>query len=282
MANDEMYKELSVFLKSRQEDILDIWFQHLLSSGKKLVNVMGEDEAKSSMRKIFGEFATAMATGSDMESEPYGHIREILKNISIEGVTKGLSPSETAIYVFSVKDAILPILMAEYRTEQVTEIISIVNGLLDRLGLYAFGAYLETRETVIREQQKALLEVSAPVVSVWDGILMVPIIGLLDSSRTQFVMETLLDRIEMTQAKVAILDISGIPAVDSIVAKYLISTASAVRLMGAECIITGISSIISQTMVQVGIDLSDVTTKGTLSDGLRVAFNITGMKVVPK
>jgi rsbT co-antagonist protein RsbR len=228
------------------------------------------------------EFTKALVSGVEISLEPYAKIRSILETVSVEGARQDLTPSETATFIFSMKDAILPTLLVEYKTENQDEVVGAINRLIDSLGLFTFETFMETKEKLIREQQKSLLEVSAPVVRVWDEILMVPLIGLLDSTRTQLVMETLLDGLERTQSKVAILDISGIPAVDSLVAKHLLTTVSAVRLMGAECIITGISSRISQTMVQIGIDLSGITTKSSMADGLKVAFSMTDKKVVPK
>jgi len=154
-----------------------------------------------------------------------------------------------------------------------------VNTLIDRLGVFTFSVYQESREELMREQQRAFMEVSVPVVRIWDRIIMIPLVGMLDSSRTQQMMETMLTALEDYQSKVAIMDISGIPVVDTLVARHLITAASAARLMGAECIITGIRARISQTLVQLGVDLSGFITRTTLADGLQLALKMTDQKI---
>lgn len=282
MAKKTIYTKMAEIIANDEQLIRELWIEQIMTSGEKLVDLLGEEEIKRSTRELLMEFTKALVSGVDISLEPYAKIRSILETVSVEGARQNLKPSETATFIFSMKDAILPTLLVEYKTENQDEVVGAINRLIDSLGLFTFETFMETKEKLIREQQKSLLEVTAPVVRVWDEILMVPLIGLLDSTRTQLVMETLLDGLERTQSKVAILDISGIPAVDSLVAKHLLTTVSAVRLMGAECIITGISSRISQTMVQIGIDLSGITTKSSMADGLKVAFSMTDKKVVPK
>ena len=231
---------------------------------------------------MLNELTKAFSTGIDVDSKPYINIRKSLEKLSETGALKGLSPSETAIFIFSFKDSMLPLIQSKFDGEKLIDTIGIVNRLIDRLGLITLEAYMKVKEKLVKDQSQAMLELSAPVVKVWDKILMVPLIGMLDSVRTQQAMETLLTQIENTQSKVAILDISGIPTVDSIVAKHLMRTVSATKLMGTECIITGINSRIAQTMIQLGVDLSGVITKTTMADGLAIAFSITNLKVVQK
>ena len=282
MAKATIYTEMAEKISNKQQIIRELWIEQIMESGKNLVDILGEDEIKISTRKIFEEFTKAIPSGNDINAESYVEIKNTLGNLISESSSQNISPSEIVKFIVSIKDAILPTILTEYKTEQLSEVLGTINRLVDSLGLFTFDSYMSAREKVIVDQQKALLDVSAPVVKVWNKVLMVPLIGLLDSSRTQLVMETLLDSIEKTQSKIAILDISGIPAVDSLVARHLITTVSAVRLMGAECIITGINSRTSQTMVQIGIDLSGIITKTTMADGLRVAFKLTDQEVVQK
>ena len=282
MAKATIYTEMAEKISNKQQIIHELWIEQIMESGKNLVDILGEDEIKRSTRKIFEEFTKAIPSGNDINAESYVEIKNTLGNLISESSSQNISPSEIVKFIVSIKDAILPTILTEYKTEQLSEVLGTINRLVDSLGLFTFDSYMSAREKVIVDQQKALLDVSAPVVKVWNKVLMVPLIGLLDSSRTQLVMETLLDSIEKTQSKIAILDISGIPAVDSLVARHLITTVSAVRLMGAECIITGINSRTSQTMVQIGIDLSGIITKTTMADGLRVAFKLTDQEVVQK
>ena len=153
--------------------------------------------------------------------------------------------------------------------------------LLDRLGLFTTEVYQRSREEVIARQQQELLELSTPVVKLWEGVVAVPLIGTLDSARTQVVMENLLTRIVETGAQVAIIDITGVPTVDTLVAQHLIKTVAAARLMGAECIISGIRPQIAQTIVHLGVELENVTTKATLADAIAVALRGHGVRASP-
>lgn len=282
MLDKQTYTELSEVLKAGQKDVLKLWVKQINETGSRINTIYGEEELKRSCSDMQNEFIKALATGIDVDSDPYSIIRKSLEKLSETAAFKGLTPSETAIFIFSLKDGILPLIQTKFEGEKLIDIIGMVNRLIDRLGLITLEAFVNTKEKLVKEQSKAILELSSPVVKVWDKILMVSLIGMLDSARTQQVMETLLTEIEESQSKVAILDISGIPTVDSLVAKHLLKTVSATKLMGAECIITGINSRISQTMVQLGIDLTGVITKSTMADGLYVAFSMTNLKVVSK
>lgn len=189
---------------------------------------------------------------------------------------KNLPPSETALLIFSMKDVIFSIFQSSFEGDDFHKVLLMTNNIIDRLGLLIFDHYLQAKEKLITEQQNIMLELSVPVVTVWDKILMVPLIGMIDSRRTQLMMERLLTAIENTQSKIAILDISGIPIVDTLVARHLIVTISAAKLMGSECIITGISSRIAQTIVNLGVDLTGIVTRSTLADGLKYAVEKTG------
>lgn len=282
MSDKQTYTELAEVLKGGQKEILKLWVQQLNETESRIKTIYGDEDLKRTCSDILNEFIKATSTGSDVDSQNYSNIRTTLKKMSETGAIKGLTPSETAFFIFTLKDAMLPLIQSKLKGEKLIEKIGIVNRQIDRLGMMTFESYVSSKEKLVKDQSQAMLELSAPVVKVWDKILMVPLIGMLDSARTQQVMETLLTRIEETQSKVAILDISGIPTVDSLVAKHLIRTVSATKLMGAECIITGINARISQTMIQLGIDLSGITTKTTMADGLAIALSMTSLKITNK
>jgi rsbT co-antagonist protein RsbR len=185
------------------------------------------------------------------------------------------------MYVFSLKDALLEILQQDIKDPQELYVQSLkINKLIDSFGILTFETFIKSREEVILRQTDEITEISTPVIQVWDGILALPIIGTLDSARTQVVMENLLQKIVETGSSIAILDISGVPAVDSLVAQHLIKTVSATRLMGAECIISGIRPEIAQTVVHLGIDLSNVITKSSLASALKTAFAMLKLQVI--
>lgn len=280
MTMSTMHQEIAEVLRENQQEVTSLWFGQIMEKRKSAVTAMGDEEIKKFVRDTISILIKALPSGDDYQGDAYREAREIHEKLSKILAAHGVSPSETAALIFSKRDSILTILQNAYlQKEKLTEAISIINRLVEQAGLYTVETFVKSRESIIREQQNALLELSAPVVKVWDRILMMPLIGILDSARTQNVMESLLAGIEENQAKVAILDISGIPVVDSLVAKHLIRTVAAAKLMGAECIVTGIRSRIAQTMIQLGVDLSAVTTRNTLAEGLRVALDATGQRI---
>jgi rsbT co-antagonist protein RsbR len=198
----------------------------------------------------------------------------MLGTISRSRSIQGFTPAETAAFVFSLKPALYERIREELGTDANGQFEELrrADELLDRLGLYTTEVHQKSREAVILRQQQDMLELSTPVVKLWDGILALPMIGTLDSARTQVVMETLLQRIVETGAEVAILDITGVPTVDTLTAQHLIKTVTAARLMGAECIISGIRPQIAQTIVHLGVDLGDVITKANLADAFAMAL----------
>jgi rsbT co-antagonist protein RsbR len=210
-------------------------------------------------------------------------VREFLGGLSRARAQEGASPSETAMFVFSLKRPLFAALRRELGgdADRLAEELWAATELVDRLGLLTTEAYQRGREEVIARQQQDMLELSTPVVKLWDGILALPMIGTLDSARTQVVMETLLQRIVETGAEVAIIDITGVPTVDTLTAQHLLKTVTAARLMGADCIISGIRPQIAQTIVHLGVDLADVTTKATLADAFRTALARTMQSVAP-
>jgi len=219
-----------------------------------------------------------ISNGSSPDFEP---VSEILSGISITRARQGFTPKETGLYVLSLKEALLHTLQNEIKDnpEALYEVSMKVNKLIDSFSMTTFETFIKGREEVILRQTDEITEISTPVIRVWDGILALPIIGTLDSARTQVVMENLLQEIVATGSGIAILDISGVPAVDSLVAQHLIKTVSATRLMGAECIISGIRPEIAQTVVHLGIDLSSIITKASLASALRYAFALLHLEV---
>lgn len=278
-----LQQELAATLSKQQPEILQIWMRQIFSGSQRIVPTLGEEAIKGIASDLLIEFNKALGAADDIDGPAYGEVRRILERLSADCALREIRPSETAMFIFSLKDAYLQVLQDLYGDKgKLNESVVTINRLLDRLGLFTIESYGRKRESVIKEQQRALMELSVPIVKIWDGILMVPLIGVLDSARTQMVMESLLTAIEETQSKVAILDISGIPVVDTLVAKHLIRTVSAAKLMGAECIVTGIRSRISQTIIQLGVDLSGIITRSTLADGLRIALDITGQKIATR
>jgi len=209
-------------------------------------------------------------------------LRELLSSVSTTRARQGFTASETVAFIFSVKQPLFEQIGNEIQNDNATLIaeISIATRLLDQLGLYTSDQFLKVREEVIIRQQEEMLELSTPVVKLWDGILALPIIGTLDSSRAQVVMENLLQAIVDTGSDVAIIDITGVPTVDTLVSQHLLKTVAAARLMGADCIISGIRPQIAQTIVHLGVDLGQVTTKATLADAFTLALKRVGASIV--
>lgn len=218
----------------------------------------------------------------DIDSAGWAETRNLLGQISADRVRQGYSSIETANFVFSLKEPLTAHLQKEFDGEPATLVneITATNALFDKLGLFTVDAYQKSREEIILRQQRELLELSTPVVELWKGVLALPLIGTLDSARTQVVMESLLQSIVDTGASIAIIDITGVPTVDTLVAQHLLKTVAAARLMGADCLISGIRPQIAQTIVHLGVNLEDVITKSTLADAFEVALQRTSAVVV--
>ncbi len=228
-------------------------------------------------------FGSALSAdpGGDTRRPEWRDLRDLLGEFSRDRARQGFSPTETATFVFSLKQTLFAGLRAKVKDpERLADAIWSATLLLDALGLITVEAYIREREDVIRRQQQEMLELSTPVVRLWQNILALPLIGTLDSARTQVVMESLLQEIVRTGASIAIIDITGVPTVDTLVAQHLLKTVAAARLMGADCIISGIRPQIAQTIVHLGVDLGDVTTKGTLAEALSMALKRLGHAIV--
>lgn len=272
---------IKVFQK-KKKNLLEAWMKLQLADEGLRDDLMSNEDLRVQSDELINAFVTKLTDENlDHPNHPdFEPVVDILNSISISRAKQGYSPRETGTYVFSLKDALLDTLQQEIKDPQELYLQSQkVGKLIDSFGIATFETFIKGREEVILRQTDEISEISTPVIQVWDGILALPIIGTLDSARTQIVMENLLQKIVESGSSVAILDISGVPAVDSLVAQHLIKTVSATRLMGAECIISGIRPEIAQTVVHLGIDLSTVITKASLASALRTAFAMLQFQV---
>jgi rsbT co-antagonist protein RsbR len=274
---DESQSLASLFA-GRESDILASWISTLNVGEIR----MTRQEAESQGRAVLDALAKAVAHGSssDMRGAEYADVRDVLQVFSRTRALQGFSPTETATFVLSLKRPLFEQVRTRTKPEHALDLVSSVSELIDRLALFSVETYQKTREELIARQGKEIEELSTPVVKLWDGIVALPLIGTLDSGRTQVVMQNLLETIVQTGAEIAILDITGVPMVDTLTAQHLLKTVSAARLMGADCIISGIRPQIAQTIVQLGVDLN-VVSKATLADALALALRRTG-RVVTK
>lgn len=274
---------LSAILTRDEQAILADWLNLQRASIKTRADLMTEAELRQQSQQLLQLLRTTLERGAtpDITSQAWSEVRELLGAVSSSRALQGFSPSETATFVFSLKEPLFTRLRDELEKKpaELAQALWMVTALIDGLGLYTTEVYQASRNNIIDRQQRELLELSTPVVQLWQGILALPLIGTLDSERTQVVMENLLTKIVETGAPLAIIDITGVPTVDTLVAQHLLKTVAAARLMGADCIISGIRPQIAQTIVHLGVDLTDVITKSTLSDAFAVALKRVGLAV---
>ena len=270
---------MSNVLKKSGKEIHAAWSKDLANNagGKGRISAAELDQQTAEFIRLLADVAEH-ANSSDIGRSEFKPIREFLEGISRSRVAQGFSSDETASFIFSLKKPFFAALRADAGkdVDALADQIWKATELLDSLGLHTIKAFQKSREEIINRQQREMLELSTPVVKLWDGILALPMIGTLDSARTQVVMENLLQKVVETGAQIAILDITGVPTVDTLVAQHLLKTVTALRLMGAECIISGIRPQIAQTIVHLGVDLQGVTTKANLADALALALKRTG------
>ncbi|MFC4728997.1 STAS domain-containing protein [Coralloluteibacterium thermophilus] len=266
-------------IAERRQQLLDQWLAQLAESGVTQDRRAGVDEVRSQAAEFLGLFADAVSGSGEAAWTP---VRAFLDGLSRRRATLGFSAEQTATFIFSFKRPLFALLEDIHAGDAATCASEIwaASELIDGLGMHTVNAFQLSREQVIARQQEELLELSTPVVKLWDGILALPMIGTLDSARTQVVMESLLQRIAETGAGIAIIDITGVPTVDTLVAQHLLKTATAIRLMGADCIISGIRPQIAQTIVHLGVDLQGIQTKANLADALALALSRIGRAVV--
>jgi rsbT co-antagonist protein RsbR len=274
--------KLATILEKNEASILKAWVDGQFSSNARQ-DVISEGEVKEASRVFLSIFARAVKADydKDLSSEAWQPVRAHLIALSRERVIQGFSPAETATFIFSLKKPLFDVLREEFAKDSArfADEIWKLTQTLDNLGLLTVEAYQHTRQEIIERQQQELLDLTTPVVRLWDSIVALPLIGTLDSERTQVVMESLLDSIVENEAAIAIIDITGVPTVDTLVAQHLLKTVAAARLMGAECIISGIRPQIAQTIVHLGVDLGDVVTKATLAEALKIALRRVGLAV---
>src|SRR5215208_1223043 len=262
-----------------EKDLLKEWRRELASSLQSTNGRISEQELAAQTQEFLKLLQESAQSGTQIDRPEWEPVKQVLEGVSASRATQGFSADQTATFIMSLKKPLFAWLSKEYgsdaeglaaETWEATE-------LMDKLSMLTVKAFQKAREDVIRRQQEDLLELSTPVVKLWDGVLALPMIGTLDSARTQVVMESLLQKIVETGSAVAIIDITGVPTVDTLTAQHLIKTVTAARLMGAECIISGIKPAIAQTIVHLGVNLGDVITKATLADAFAVALQRRGL-----
>jgi rsbT co-antagonist protein RsbR len=282
MAKGTRSRIADILMRSEGE-LLAEWMKEQMSAVTRRADLIDDAELREQSRAFLALLREGVESGNldDLGKPEWARMTELLADVSRSRARQGCTPSETAIFVFSVKQPLFARLRAEHRNdaEALGDDIWTATVLLDRLVLWTTEVFQKSREEVIARQQQEMLELSTPVVQLWDGVLALPLIGTLDSARTQVVMENLLQKIVDTGAAIAIIDITGVPTVDTLVAQHLLKAVAAARLMGADCIISGIRPQIAQTIVHLGVELSNVVTKATLADAFVVALQRTGAVV---
>jgi rsbT co-antagonist protein RsbR len=283
--------EIPSLLRKFESELLTNWLAEQKRTGSTR-NLISDSELRTQSLELIQLLQQAMtetaaqggSRGSqdaiNLESTVYRDIKRFLETVTTTRAQLGFSPSETAVFIFSFKQPLFAQIRESIPTATQVDEIWLASTIIDRLGLFVTEVHQRARESVILRQQREMLELSTPVVKLWDGVLALPIIGTLDSSRTQTIMESLLERIVATGSEIAIIDITGVPTVDTLTAQHLLKTVTAARLMGAECIISGIRPQIAQTIVHLGVELGDVLTKANLADAFRIALQRSGLSVV--
>jgi rsbT co-antagonist protein RsbR len=268
-------------IESHRAQIEQEWIREM-SAATRRDDLMTAAELRSQCGQFLENVARALEVSSDVRSPAWNGTREILSQFSSTRAQQGFTPTETATFVFSLKRPLFEAIRKTYANDPaaIAAALWATTELIDSLGLYTAEVFTKSREAVISRQQEELLELSTPVIKLWEGVLALPLIGTLDSARTQVVMESLLESIVRLNSKIAIIDITGVPTVDTVVAQHLLKTVTAARLMGADCIVSGVRPQIAQTIVHLGINLMDITTKATLSDAFALALQRLGAAVV--
>ena len=272
-------------LETSESELLESWLKEQQGASSRRKDLIKDAELREQSRQFLHELRKALhnsGSSEDVRRAEWSGVRELLAEISRLRAKQGFSPSETATFVFSFKQPLFARLSSELKAtpELLAMTLWSASTIIDKLGLYTIEVFQKSREEIILRQQDEMLELSTPVVQLWEGILVLPLIGTLDSKRTQSVMEALLHRIVETESEIAIIDITGVPTVDTLTAQHLLKTVTATRLMGAECIISGIRPQIAQTIVHLGVNLGDVITKATMASALMMAFQKRRLTIV--
>lgn len=275
--------KLPELIRKHEQDLRTGWLEQMSTTTRRS-DLIKDTEVKQQIHDFLQGMVEGLRAGvaTDLDAPAWEKPRELMRTISSSRALQGFSPSETASFVLALKQPLFGVVRKELsgNPDEMFKEIWNANLLVDKFALFTTEAYMATREQLIKRQQQELLELSTPVVKLWDGILALPIIGTLDSARTQVVMESLLQTVVQTNSKFAIIDITGVPTVDTLVAQHLLKTITAARLMGAECIISGVRPQIAQTIVHLGIDLTQVITKAKLADALAVCLQKSNRAVV--
>ena len=282
---NRLASQLPAMLEQQQKEILAEWLEQQMTTGGWRAGRIQESQLREESARFLGLLTQALQQGLqyDPRSGQWAPVREMLGELSRSRATQGFSPTQVATFVFSLKQPLFTRVRTFLKDDApaLSQALWDITTLVDSLGLHTTEVYQQARESVIARQQEELIEISTPVVELWPGILALPLIGTLDSERTQVVMESLLKRLVDTGSSIAVIDITGVPTVDTLVAQHLLKTVSAAQLMGADCIISGIRPQIAQTIVHLGIDLSGVATKASLSDAFALALKRRGLTVAP-
>jgi rsbT co-antagonist protein RsbR len=274
-------EDAQTFLKEQEPSILEGWERHVATLGGRIKDALTAEERAQFCKRILAEMVTAVQQGNyeTIDGPEFEELRDVLSDLSESCVVRGITPSETAAFVFSLKSSMFEVYKKAYKGDELATRSWEVGSLIDQLGLFTFARFAEARERVIIGQAQSLVELSTPVIKVWDGIVALPLVGAVDSMRAKEIMEKLLDAVIAHNADVVIIDITGVPVFDTQLASRLMRTVEAVRLLGTKSIITGISPVIAQSLVQLGLDLENLNTKASLHAGLAQAFRDLGLKV---
>ena len=278
-------RRITALLANRRDEILNLWIKERLEADEFRDELISKKDLRQQSRQVLDMLLQAIqdSGGEDFDHPAFDELRSYLNEISHQRAVKGYTPLENATYILSLRYVVAPLMSEELEgdAEALMREMGYFTRLLDKMGLVMVENFIRSREEIIRQQRADMLELSTPVIKVWDKILTLPIVGTLDSRRAQMMMEALLQKIVETGSTIAILDITGVRTMDTLVANHLIKTVTAARLMGARCILTGVSPAIAQTMVQLGIDLTQITTRAQMADGIKLALEMIGRAVVP-
>ena len=276
---------LADLVRQHEQDLLSEWLAEQQRAASRRPDLITDSDLRQESAEMLQLLCGALSSDAaqDVETPVWEPVRDFLANLSRTRAEAGFWPSETAMFVLSLKQPLFARATRAFGDElgELVDVLWSTTTLLDRLALFTTEEHQKGREAVIKRQQRELIELSTPVVKLWDGVVALPLIGTLDSERTQVVMESLLERIVETNSTMAIIDITGVPTVDTLVAQHLLKTVAAARLMGADCVISGIRPQIAQTIIHLGLTLSEVTTKATMADAIALALDRRGLRIAP-